>query len=124
MRRLAWLFVLAAFCASCQKFAEGRQMFRELLKLRDEIATEFHEKVVDVSVMNGDRMTVKFIDSPFRARSREEKQQRADEVATFVAAHSNQPVSTVAVEFVSRAGGPVASVSTREIYLGHPAAKR
>ena len=98
------LLVMAGLFASCQKFAEGRQRFRDLLALRDQIATEFHEKVVDVKVVNGDRMSVKFIDSPLNARSREEKQQRANAVAAFVAAHSKEPLESVSVQFASRTG--------------------
>lgn len=62
-RRAALLLCVLALCASCQKFAEGRIVFRELLTLRDEIATEFKEKVVDVNIANGDRLTVKFVNS-------------------------------------------------------------
>ena len=94
-------------------------MFRELLTLRDEIAREFQEKVVDVSIGNGDRMTVKFVNSPLRSRSRDEKQQRADAVAAFVAEHYKKPVSAVAIQFVSEVG--VASVG--ETYVGRAAPK-
>jgi hypothetical protein len=96
------LLFAAALCLSCQKFAEGRQMFRELLTLRDQIAAEFHEKVVDVSIVNGDRMVVKLINSPLNDRSAEEKQQRADAVAAFVAVHYKKPLSRVSTQFVSQ----------------------
>ena len=79
-------------------------MFRELLTLRDQIAKEFHEQVVDVSVGKEGRMTVKFVDSPLSARSGEEKQQRADAVAAFVASRYRQPVSSVSIQFVSGDG--------------------
>ena len=92
-------------------------MFRDLLVLRDQISKEFHEPGVDVSIANGNRMTIKFINSPFRSRSREEKQQRADAVAAFVVNHYREPLSSVSVEFV-RAG-----FSVGETYVGRPAPK-
>jgi hypothetical protein len=116
MARTAWLFLMAALCLSCQgeKFAEGRMMFRELLALRDELAKEFHEQVVDVSITNGDRMTVKFIDSPLSARSHDEKQQRADAVADFVSARYKRPVASVSIQFVSGVRG----ANVGRTYLG------
>jgi len=123
VRRVTWLLVVVGLCVSCQKFAEGRQMFRELLALRDQITTEFHEKVVDVNIGNGNRMTVKFINSPFSSRSHEEKQQRADAVAAFVAEHYKQPVSSVSIQFVSQASGAGVSVGVGETYIGQPAPK-
>ena len=116
MRRTAWLLFVAAFCVACdgENFAEGRLMFRELLALRDQIAKEFHEKVVDVSIRNSDRMTVKFINSPLSTRSREEKQQRADAVADFVARHYKRPVSSVSIQFVSEGG----AAAVAETYAG------
>ena len=118
-KRLACCLTLLALSASCQKFAEGRQMFRELLALRDQIAAEFHEKVVDVNVAGGDRMIVKFINSPLNSSSGEDKQKRADEVAAFVTSHYNHPLSSVSTQFLSRAGG----VGVGETYIGHPARK-
>jgi hypothetical protein len=118
-KRATWLLVAAALCLSCQKFAEGRQMFRELLVLRDQISKEFHEPAVDVSIANGNRMTVKFINSPFGSRNREEKQQRADAVAAFVAEHYPHPLSSVSIEFVRKTAG----VGVEETYLGRPAPK-
>jgi len=95
-------------------------MFRDLLALRDQIMTEFHEKVVDVNISNGNRMTVKFMNSPFSARSREEKQQRADAVAAFVATHYKQPLSSVSIQFVSQPGG---AAGDGETYVGRVAPK-
>lgn len=123
VKRMTWILVLAALCASCQKFAEGRQMFRELLALRDQIATEFHETVSDVNVTNGNRMTVKFIDSPFNSRSREEKQRRADAVAAFVARHYKQPLASVSVQFVSQTSGAGLPAVVGETYVGRPASE-
>ena len=100
-KRGALLLIVLVFTASCQKYAEGQQMFRQLLALRDQIAMEFHEKVVDVSIANTDQMSIKFIDSPLNSRTREEKQQRADAVAAFVAKHYNQPLSSVSVRYAS-----------------------
>ena len=121
MRRRTWILLAAALCLACEgeKFAEGRLMFRELLALRDQIAKEFQEKVVDVSISNGDRMTVKFINSPLRTRSRDEKQQRADAVANFVAREYKRPVSAVSIQFVTKGGA--AEVS--ETYVGRPTPK-
>jgi hypothetical protein len=115
-KRTVMLLGVLALCASCQKFAEGRQMFRELLTLRDEIAAEFHEKVVDVNVANGDRMTIKFINSPFATRTRDEKQKRADEVAAFVQKHYKHPVASVTTAFVAQSGG----LGSGESYVGRP----
>ena len=95
-------------------------MFRDLLALRDQIATEFHEQVVDVDIANGNRMTVKFLNSPISSRSRQEKQQRADAVAAFVATHYKQPLSSVSIQFVSQ---PTGAAGDGETYVGRSAPK-
>jgi hypothetical protein len=102
-RMIALVAVLALF-ASCQKFAEGRQMFRELLALRDQLAIEFHERVVDVNVSTKGNVTVKFVNSPLSTATKEIKQKRADEVAAFVASRYLHPVSSVQTRFVSQSG--------------------
>jgi hypothetical protein len=122
VRHTSWALVVAVLCLSCrgEQFVEGRLMFRELLTLRDQIAKEFHEQVVDVSVGKEGRMTVKFVGSPLSARSGEEKQQRADAVAAFVASHYKQPVSSVSIQFVSADGG----ANVGGTYIGRPAPKK
>src|SRR5258708_34273381 len=102
-KRFALGLALLALCVSCQKFAEGRQMFRDLLTLREQIAKEFHESQVDIKVMNGNRMTVSFINSPLGAQSNNEKQQRADTVAAFAATHYKHPLSALTPVFAHRA---------------------
>jgi hypothetical protein len=119
IKRAVWLVCLLAFCISCQKFAEGRQIFRDLLALRDAVASEFHEKVVDVNISTGDRLTVKFIDSPLNSQSREAKQKRADEVAAFVTSHYKHPVSSVSTQFVSKAG----PAAVEETFVGQAGPK-
>ncbi len=104
IKRLAVFLGVLAVCASCQKFAEGRQMFHDLLTLRDQLTTQFHEKVVDVNISSGGKVTVKFINSPLNSAAREVKQKRADEVAAFVISHFKRPVTSVATQFVSEAG--------------------
>ena len=122
-RRLISWFVLLALCASCQKFAEGRQMFRELLSLRDDVVKEFHEANVDVNLMNGNRMKVVFTNSAFQSQSNEEKQKRADAVAAFVAAHYKHPLASVTTVFVKQSGGMGVSVSSSEAFVGRMPAK-
>ena len=99
-------------------------MFRELMALHDQIAMEFHEKDVDVNLVNGKYLVVKFINSPLNSRSSEEKQQRADAVAAFVAAHYKRQVQAVSTQFVTRAGGFGVSVASTEVYVGHQAAAK
>src|SRR5882672_11177038 len=103
-KRFAWSLALVFLCASCQKFAEGRQMFRELLTLRDQLATEFHEQVGNVNLSTNGRITISFINSPLNSRIVEEKQKRADEVAAFVAKHYNHPLTSVTTTFASQKG--------------------
>ena len=103
-RQLAVLVAAIALCTSCQKFAEGKEMFRELLTLRDQVATEFHEKVVDVNLTKANEMTVKFMNSPLQSASREAKQNRADEVAAFVASHYKHPLAKISTTFAIGAG--------------------
>lgn len=112
--RAATCLLFLLISASCQKFVEGKQMFRELLALRDQLAREFHEKVVDVNVTTDGHMTVKFINSPLRGRSRAEKQQRADAVAAFASKHYAHHLSSVTTQFVPADG----SDATRESYTG------
>ncbi len=118
-RRFVLGLALLALCVSCQKFAEGRQMYRDLLMLREQIAKEFHESQVDIKVMNGNRMTVSFINSPLGAQSNREKQERADTVAVFATTHYKHPLSAVTTVFVQRAGGGGMSVSSSEGFAGH-----
>ena len=115
-KRVVTLLGVLALCLSCQKFAEGRQMFHDLLVLRDEVGKEFNEKVVDVNISGGDKLVIKFINSPLQAASREEKQKRADMVAAFVMSHYQHPVSSVSTQFVSKSG----PVGFEETFVGHP----
>src|SRR5205823_5693991 len=115
-KRVSALLGILLLCASCQKFAEGRQIFHDLLALRDQIATRFNEKVVDVNISGGDRLTVKFINSPLRSARREEKQQRADDVSAFVKSHYQHHVSVVSTQFVSKSG----PVAVNETFVGQP----
>jgi len=114
-----WI-LLVVLLMSCQgeKIAKGRLTFRELLTLRDQIAKEFGDTMGDVSV-SGDRMIMKFVNSPLSSRGREEKQQRADAVAAFVAAHYAHPVSSVSIHFIT-AGS---AIETGGIYIGRPPRK-
>ena len=107
-----------ALCASCQKFAEGRQMFHDLLALRDQLGKQFSEKVVDVNISGGNRIMVKFINSPLQSASREEKQKRADDVSAFVKSHYQHHVSIVSTQFVAKEGA--VSVSVNETFVGQP----
>jgi len=123
--RVTCLWVVAILLVACQKsedrgltrFVEGRQTFRELLALRDQISKEFQETVADVNIAANDRMTVKFINSPLSSRTREEKQQRADAVAAFVLKTYKHPLSSVSVQFVSETAGAGTSAET---YVGRP----
>jgi len=103
MKRAILLVVLVMAAAACngEKFAEGKQMFRELLTLRDQLGKEFHEKVVDVNVANGAHLTVKFINSPLQSQSVAAKQERANAVAAFVAKNYPRPVKSVTTEFAA-----------------------
>src|ERR1041385_2255609 len=118
-KRVGTLLGILLLCASCQKFAEGRQMFRDILTLRDQVAAEFHETVGNVNVSNGQRVTITFIDSPLSAAGAAAKQQRADAVAAFVMSHYKHPVSSVVTSFVSKTG----PVSVGDSYVGRPAPK-
>lgn len=99
----AILLVVLVMAAACngEKFAEGKQMFRELLMLRDQLGKEFHEKVVDVNVTNGAHLTVKFVNSPLQSESAAVKQERANAVAAFVAKNYPRPVKSVTTEFAA-----------------------
>ena len=124
--RVTSLLLVLVLVTSCQKsgaegFVEGKQRFRELLTLRDQIAKEFQETVGDINVSAGKRMTIKFVNSPLASRGREEKQQRADMVARFVAANYKPPLTSVSIQFVSGTAGSGSSVSLGEIYVGRVA---
>ena len=118
-KRLGTLLGILLLGTSCQKFAEGRQMFRDILALRDQVATEFHETVGNVNISSGQRVTITFIDSPLNSASQEAKQQRADAVAAFVMSHYKHPVSTVVTNFTSQKG----PISFSESFIGRPAPK-
>src|SRR5436190_21847346 len=109
-------------CASCQKFAEGRQLFgqfHDFMALRDQIAAQFNEKQVYVNYSTGAIVSVQFINSPLLSASAEEKQKRADDVAVFVANHCKYPVSKVTTFFVARSASTGVSVNMSNVYVGH-----
>ena len=117
MHKRVWITLsILLLCASCQKFAEGRQMFHDILQLRDGLAKEFHEQVVDVSLNGRESLTVKFVNSPIDSASREEKQKRADAVAAFVMKNYPHHLSTVSTQFVAKRG----PVGVGETFVGHP----
>jgi hypothetical protein len=117
MHKRVWISLgILLLCASCQKFAEGRQMFHDILKLRDGLTKEFHEQAVDVAIGGGDTLTVKFINSPLDSARREEKQKRADAVAAFVMKNYPHHLSSVSTQFVAKRG----PVGVGETFVGHP----
>jgi len=113
-KRALWLLACLALCASCQKLT----LFRDMMSLRGQIATQFHEARVQVNVIGNGTVVVTFINSPLNAASVEEKQKRADEVAAFVM--KKHQVPEVRTFFVSQPGGAGGSVTDLERYTGHP----
>jgi hypothetical protein len=116
-RRTLWLFACLALCASCRKFVEGQRLFRDMMVLRGQIASQFHEARVQVNVIGNGTVVVTFINSPLNSASPEEKQKRADDVAAFVMANCKQQVPEVRTFFVTRSEG---SVTGLDRYTGHP----
>ena len=92
-------------------------MFRDLMAVREQIAAEFHERAVDINVMNGTRMTVKFVNSPFNAKSSEEKQQHADAIGAFAVAHYKHPLTGVSVQYISKTGVAGVSAMSSETFI-------
>jgi|SRR6185436_3667848 len=119
-KRLLWFLACLALCASCQKFAEGQRLFRDMMVLRGQIATQFHEARVQVNVIGKGTVVVTFINSPLNGASSEEKQKRADDVATFVMKNCKHQVPEVRTFFVSQSGGVGGSVAGLDRYTGHP----
>lgn len=119
-KRSLLLVACLALCASCQKFTEGQRLFRAMMVLRGQIATQFHEARVQVNVIDNGTVVVTFINSPLNGASSEEKQKRADEVAAFVMKNSKYQVPEVRTFFVSQSGGVGGSVSGLDRYTGHP----
>jgi len=115
-RRALWFLACLVLCASCRKFGE----FREMMVLRDQIAAEFHEARVQVNVIDHGTVVVTLINSPLKSASTEEKQKRADDVATFVMKNCKRQVPLVRVFFVSQSGGVGGSVTGLDRYTGHP----
>lgn len=119
-KRALWFLALLGLCASCQKFAEGQRLFRDMMVLREQIATQFHEARVQVNVIGSGTVVVTFINSPLNGASSEEKQKRADEVAAFVMKNCKHQVPEVRTFFVSQSGGVGGSVTGLDRYTGHP----
>lgn len=115
--RALWFLAVLGLCASCQKVVEGQRLFRDMMLLRGQIATQFHEARVQVNVIDSGTVVVTFINSSLNGASSEKKQKRADEVATFVMKNCKQPVPEVRVFFVSQSGR---SVTGLDRYTGHP----
>jgi len=103
-----------------QKVAEGQRLFRDMMVLREQIATQFHEARVQVNVIGGGTVVVTFINSPLNRASPEEKQKRADEVAAFVMKNCKHRVPEVRTFFVSQSNGVGGSVTGLDRYTGHP----
>jgi len=113
-KRVLWLLACLALCASCQKLG----LFRDMMALRGQLATQFHEERVQVNVIGNGTVVVTFINSPLNASSPVEKQKRADEVAAFVMKKHHVP--EVRTFFVSQTGGTGGSVTGLDRYTGHP----
>jgi hypothetical protein len=110
-KRALWFLACLALCTSCQKLG----LFRDMMKLRGELAAEFHEARVQVNVIGDGTVVVTFVNSPLNAAPAEQKQKRADEVAAFVLKKHQAPA--VRTFFVSQASG---SVTGLDRYTGHP----
>ena len=119
-KRALWLLALLGLCASCQKFVEGQRLFRDMMVLREQVATQFHEARVQVNVIGSGTVVVTFINSPLNGASSEEKQKRADEVAAFVMKNCKHQVPEVRTFFVTQSGGVGGSVTGLDRYTGHP----
>ena len=117
--RALWFLAVLALCASCQKVVEGQRLFRDMMLLRGQITTQFHESRVQVNVIGSgsETVVVTFINSPLNGASSEDRQKRADEVAAFVMKNCKHPVQEVRTFFVSQSGGKVTSLDR---YTGHP----
>ena len=95
-------------------------MFHDMLVLRDELATQFHEKDISISIdTTKSALTVEFVNSPLYSASPEAKPQRADAVASFVVSRYKHLPSTVFTKFVSKRG----SLSVSQTLEGHPATR-
>ena len=117
-KRALWFLACLALCASCQKFAEGQRLFRDMMALRGQIAAQFHEERVQVNVIGKGTVVVSFINSPLNAASVEEKQKRADEVATFVMKNCKEQVPAVRTFFIAQSDA--GSVTRLDRYTGRP----
>ena len=121
-RRVLWFLALLTLCASCRKVVEGQRLFRDMMVLRKQLATQFREARVQVNVIGSENETVvvTFVNSPLNRASSEEKQKRADEVAAFVMKQCKRPFREVRTFFVSQSGGTGGSVTGLDRYTGHP----
>ncbi len=104
MRKHTIVLLGLLLSASCQKFAEGKQMFYDLLALRGQIATEFHEQDINIEISNGRHIIVTFQNSMLNSAARDVKQKRATDVAAFVTSHYKHPVDSVTTVFASKRG--------------------
>ena len=109
-----WFFACVVLCASCQKLLEKQQLFHDMMALREQIAAEFHESHAQVNVIGKGIVVVTFVDSPLIHASFEEKQKRADDVATFVMKNAKRRPSEVRVFFFAQSGGHL------DRYTGRP----
>jgi len=115
-KRVLCVVAAMALFGSCQKWAEHQQLFRDMMALRAEIATEFHEAKVQVNVIRKGTVVVTFINSALNAATSEEKQKRADAVAAFV--RKRHPAPEVRTLFIAQSDG--GSVTRLDRYTGHP----
>ena len=119
-KRALGLLTCLALCAACQKLVEGQRLFGDMMTLRGQIATQFHEARVQVNVIDNGTVVVTFINSRLNGAPAEEKQKRADEVAAFVMKNCKHPPPEVRIFFVSQPGGAGRSVTGLDRYTGHP----
>lgn len=118
-RRSLWFVACLTLCASCQKIDEAQRRVSDMMALRGKIAAQFHEARVQVNVIKRGTVVVAFINSPLQGARAEEKQKRADEVASFVIRNCRGPVPEVRVFFVAQPGGTGGSVTGLDRYTGH-----
>src|SRR5581483_4825338 len=87
----------------CWSLSELRcAQLKDMASLRDQLAEQYHQRNIEMKLINGKALNVAFINSEFNALEPEAKKIKAPEIASFVKSHyaSIEGIELIGIAFV------------------------